>query len=133
LIVIFLFTISYTQKEITENQAISLAEEFVRINGYTLYLADTNNVKFEPNSDSDGDLKTVLEYRHNTIHPKAFCLFKYSDSWHIGFLSTRIKLECLDSLSRQSNLLGRVVTVNLNGTVLRMTHKFPKFSNWKKL
>ena len=133
LISIFIITISYTKKEITENQAINLAEEFVRINGYTHFLADTSNANFISNSDFDGDLKTVLENRHNTIHPKAFCLIKYSDSWNIGFLSTRVDLECLDSLSRKSNLPGRVVTVNIDGTEIIMTSRFPKFSNWKKL
>ena len=101
------------QKNITEGEAIILAEEFIRINGYTKDKADTTKLQLEFLYDSGESVKDVLKKRYNSLQKKAFCITSNDQGWSIGFLSTKINLSKLDSLSKQGNLSGRGVKINL--------------------
>ena len=121
------------ETEITEKQAIELAENFIKVNGYTKFPADTSNVSFEFIYDHGQDIRSVLKKRHNTLHPDAFFITKDGEGWEVGFISTRVNLKKADSLQIQDDPDCRAVTMNLQGTELRMAHKSPRFSKWKRL
>lgn len=127
-----LFTCFQTNGSITKEQAVSLAERFIAENGYTTLPANKSTLSREL-TDVYENIDTLLKYRYNTLHSKAFCFGKNEDSWDIGFLSTTINLNKLDSLARQSNLEGKAVIVSTDGKNIRMAHKTPLFSHFKKM
>ncbi len=137
--ILFSFTFSHStnqlfkQKDISEMEAIKLAEEFIKVNGYTKYPADTSKLSYEFLYDSEESVKSILKKRHNSLQPKAFCVFKNDDRWNIGFVSSKINLSKLDSAQINGNLTGKSVTMNLDGSEIRMAHKDPLFSKWRKL
>lgn len=125
----FSFSISLKQN-ITEKLAIKLAEEFIQNNGYTTLKPDKTKISFEL---FDKNIDNVLKQRHNTLQQKAFCISTSNDRYDIGFLSTKVNIDKLSPVERKSNLSGRVVIVSLDGKEIRMAHKDPLFSFFKKL
>ncbi|MFD2717269.1 hypothetical protein ACFST9_00985 [Hymenobacter monticola] len=122
-----------SQNGVTKAQAIIQAEEFIKENGYTSTPADKSKLSYELFDGLEKKLDVMLSRRHNTLHPKAFCLSEDEDNWDVGFLSTRVKPEGLTSRQRQSDLPGRAVIVRKDGSGIRMAHKDPLFSHFKKL
>ena len=118
---------------INQEQAIKLAEDFIRYNGYTIDMADKSKLSYElfdgllPNDDS------IIKHRSNSLHSKAFCISESKEGWHIGFLSTNVNLDKLDSDQRQLELSGRTVFVSKNAEEIRIDHKEPRFSLFRKL
>jgi len=125
----FSFSISLKQN-ITEKLAIKLAEEFIQNNGYTTLKPDKTKISFEL---FDKNIDNVLKQRHNTLQQKAFCISTSNDRYDIGFLSTKVNIDKLSPVERKSNLSGRAVIVSLDGKEIRMAHKDPLFSFFKKL
>ena len=119
-------------KNITEKQAIKLAEEFIQNNGYTSLKPDKTKISFEL---FDENLDNVLKQRYNTLQPKAFCISisVKNNRYDIGFLSTSVNINKLSPTERKSNLPGRAVSVNLDGKEIRMVHQDPLFSFFTKL
>jgi hypothetical protein len=114
-------------------KAVSLAEEFVRVNGYTREGADTTKLAAEFLYD-DGESKTqIAAKRKNTLDPKAFCFFEHEGEWHIGFLSAKINRDKLNAAEEKADLPGKVVIIAKDLTTIKMAHKKPSFSKFKKL
>ena len=127
-------TSSFHRKDpLTKDQAIELAEQFVADNGYTNLPAEKSKLSYELFDESTGNADSILKYRYNTLQPKAFCIHEGTDRWDIGFLSVSVDLTKLDSVQRQTNLSGRAVIVSKNGKEIKMAHKDPLFSSFKKL
>lgn len=122
-----------TVEPLTKELAIKLAEQFVIDNGYTNFPADKSKLNHELLDVYRSNVDSILKRRHNTLQPKAFCICETKDSWDVGFLSISVNLNKLDSLQRQTNLSGRVVIVMKNGQEIRIAHKAPLFSHFKKL
>lgn len=134
LIFVGLFSLRLTNKTMSVEEAVNRAEIFVRDNGYTIVLVkNTKNLSYElfdyrePNDDS------ILIRRHNTLQSKAFCYIRDKNEWYIGFLSSSVNLDQLDSIEINSNLAGRAVIVNDNGKEIRIAHKTPLFSYFTKI
>ena len=123
------FSIKQTEKEINQSEAIRLAEEFIIENGYTSEKPNESKMKFEM---FERDIKKVIKERHNTLQKKAFCISKYGE-WHIGFLSTNVKLKKLTAKQKNSDLEGRAVKVSFDGKKISIAHKDPRFSFFTKL
>jgi hypothetical protein len=117
-------------QNLSEKEAIKLAEEFIQNNGYTSLKPDKTKISFEL---FDENLDNVLKQRYNTLQPKAFCISTNDNRYNIGFLSTSVNLKKLSPTERKSNLSGRAVIVSLDGKEIRMAHKDPLFSFFKKL
>lgn len=117
-------------QNLSEKEAIELAEEFIQNNGYTSLKPDKTKISFEL---FDTNLDKVLKKRYNTLQPKAFCISKSNDRYLIGFLSASVNLNNLSPNARKSNLPGRAVIVGLDGKEIRMDHKNPLFSFFTKL
>lgn len=119
------------ETELTKEQAISLAEQFIIDNGYTTLPGDTSKMSYE--LFDEGNKDSILQNRYNALHPKAFCISDGGESWYIGFLSSNVVINKLDSIQRLSNLPGCAVIVLKNGKGIRMAHKPALFSNFNKL
>lgn len=116
-----------------KEDAIRLAEEFVKRNGYTKAEADKNNFEFEVSDNLiEQDIPATLEKRYNTLHPEAFCILNHDWGWQVGFLHSGVDVSSLDSLELKSDLPGRMVYVYLSGEV-RMSQNVPLFSGFVKL
>ncbi len=130
--VLWIFTSSFQKtNELTKEQAIELAEQFIIDNGYTNLSANKTKLNYELLDENNMD--SVLARRNNTLHKKAFCISENEDRWDVGFLSTNIHINKLDSTKRQTNLSGRAVIVMKNGKEIRIAHKEPLFSLFEKL
>lgn len=119
--------------ELTEKQAIELAEQFVEDNGYTDSPADKSNLSFELMDQTGEDVSVILERRHNTLHPKAFCISEDRGVFHIGFLAHRVDISNMEALELNGDLSGRAVIVDRKSHKVRMAHKDPLFSFFRKL
>jgi hypothetical protein len=121
-----------TKSDMTEEQAIKLAEQFIIDNGYTNLPADKSKLSYVLISKSD-NVDSILKRRHNTLQQKAFCIMENKDRWNVGFLSVRVDLSKLDSLQQQTNLSGRAVIIMKDGSEIGIAHQNPLFSHFKKL
>jgi hypothetical protein len=130
---LMLITAFKTNEVVTREQAIALSEQFVINNGYTSLPADTSKLSYELFDSYYKSNGSLLKSRHNELHSKAFCISEGEDRWNVGFLSTSINVGKLDSISRQTDLLGRAVIVYKNGKEIRIAHKDPLFSRFEKL
>lgn len=119
--------------ELTEQSAVELAEQFVKDNGYTDSPANKSNISFELMDQTGEDLSVILERRRNTLHPKAFCISEDNGVWHIGFLAHSVDISNLDALELNNDLSGRAVVVDRASHKVRMAHKDPLFSFFRKL
>lgn len=120
-------------KNLNQTQAIRVAEDFVRSNGYTSALADKAQLKYELLDRYEKSIDAILKQRRNTLHPTAFCVSEEAERWNIGFLSTEVNIAKLDQAQRQTDLSGRAVIVSKDGRKAWMTHKDPLFSHFIKL
>ncbi|ASS48661.1 MAG: hypothetical protein A3D31_07095 [Candidatus Fluviicola riflensis] len=121
------------QTELTEKEAIQLAEQFVKDNGYTNAPANKSNISYELMDQTGEDVSAILERRHNNLHPNAFCISDHDDVWHIGFLSTKVDISNPDELELNGNLSGRAIIVDHISHKVRIAHKDPLFSMFRKL
>ncbi|WP_140469749.1 hypothetical protein [Hymenobacter nivis] len=120
-------------QEVSQQQAIHVAEAFIQKNGYTFKPAEASAPQYELFDADEMDVRAILKARRNSLHPKAFCITEDSDSWHVGFLSTRVNRSSLKASQQQANLAGRVVVVSKRNKEVRMAHKDPLFSHFKRL
>lgn len=123
---------------IGQEHAVKLAEDFIRRNGYTSMPIDTSRCRLSFTMIDHilyGNTDSVLKNRYNTLYPKAFCVShpNFLTGWYVGFLSTKVVTNKLDSNLRKSDLPGQAVLVSDNCHVMRMVHEDPLFSYWKKL
>ncbi|UOQ51604.1 hypothetical protein [Hymenobacter cellulosivorans] len=119
--------------EVSQQEAIRVAEAFVQDNGYTSKPARSATLHYELLDAYAKDAGTILKARSNTLHPNAFCIAEDPESWHVGFLLTRVSFSTLSAGQKQADLAGRVVMVNKRDKTVKMAHKDPLFSHFKKL
>lgn len=124
---------STSNDKVTKEQAIKLVEQFIVDNGYTTLPADKSKLNFELFDRYENNVDSILKHRQNTLQQKAFCISEDKDRWDVGFLSTSVDLNELDSIQRQTNLSGRTIIVMKDGKEIRIAHKEPLFSQFKKL
>lgn len=135
LIIGLLLSFSKTTKQnenISEQQAIVLAEKYIQENGYSNAKPNNSNLNFELFEDKK-DTYEILKRRYNTLQAKAFCVSNSDGNWVIGFLSTTVNLKNLNKEKRNSDLSGRAIKVSSNGNLVEIAHKDPRFSFFKKL
>ncbi|MFT7100438.1 MAG: hypothetical protein ACJA19_000940 [Bacteroidia bacterium] len=131
---IWILTSSFQKtNELTKEQAIELAEQFIIDNGYTALPANKSKLNYELFDRYENDVDSVLIRRSNTLHKKAFCISEGDDRWNVGFLSTSVDINKLDSTKRQTDLSGRAIIVMKDGKEIRIAHKEPLFSYFEKL
>jgi hypothetical protein len=121
---------NHKRKPENSQDAIILAEEFIKNNGYTTLKADKKKFEFESSDDLiRQDIPATLKKRYNTLQPKAFCILEDKYGWHVGFLKPGIDVNKFDSLKTLPNPPGRIVNIYTSGET-RMSPKDPQFSNF---
>jgi len=126
--------------EVSEKEAIKLAEDFIRCNGYTQEPIDTSKQKLSFTLNENmlfqagyANLDSVIKNRRNSLYPKAKYIL-YNDerkAWEIGFVSTKIPLNELDTCDKERPLIGSTVIVE--NYHLRISHLNPILKFFKKL
>lgn len=82
-----------SRRDVDADQAMKIAEEFVRANGYTDFTpSDLSKLKPEPIEMSD-DREEWLKDRHDTVRPQAHGYMKGTgnsrDGWRVVFARTK--------------------------------------------
>ena len=117
-----LIVVEQTKIETSEEKAVRLAEEFIKINGYTEMPADKNNLSYE-SIEYYKNIDELLEQRKNTLKPKAYSLSSDSknskNGWTIAFLYNKNRRK---NYFKNKNTTGRAVTMNENFENLRVEH-----------
>jgi hypothetical protein len=122
-----------TNYQMTKEQAVKLAEQFIIDNGYTNLPAEKSKLSYELFDKYENNIDSILKHRHNQFQPKAFCISEDKERWDVGFLSKSVDLSKIDSIKGKINLSGRAVIVMKNGKEIRIAHKTPLFSYFIKL
>ena len=110
-----------TKIETDEAKAVRLAEEFIKINGYTGAPADKEHLSYE-SIEWEGDRDKMLAGRKNTLEAKAYGVTqggKGTDKgWTVVF---RYQFSKVDK--RQNRKNGRAVTMDENFENLIVRHE----------
>jgi hypothetical protein len=109
--------ITEESKETEEAKAICLAEEFIKINGYTDSPADRDKITRE-SIEWESSLDELLETTKNTLESKAYGVLdeaEDSKGWTVVFICKGC------DPSKTEN--GRAVTMNQKFKNLRLEHK----------
>src|SRR5688500_4971063 len=67
----------------SRQQAIDLAEKFIKENGYTSSPAKKSNLTLELLDRYESNIDSILIRRHNTLQPKSFCISEDSSRWDV--------------------------------------------------
>lgn len=122
-----------TNNQLTEKQAVKVAEQFIIDNGYTNMPANKSKLSYELYDQLENNMDSILNQRYNILQPKAFCISEDEDKWNVGFLSVGVNLNKLDSMEQNDDVSGQAVIVMKEGKEIRIAHKDPVFSRFKKL
>ena len=131
----FLFILllnSANAQQISETEIISIAEQFVSDNGFTDAKANRNEIYYEL-FECPQDIELILNNRKNTLHPKAYCISKSDKGWHVGFLSTSVNFQKASKKSITQDFAGRAITIGPDGRTIKIAHKTPLFSKFRKI
>jgi len=109
--------------------AIKIAEQFVKDNGYCSLPPNRSNLSYELWDNYRGNDDSILKRRKNTLKCNASYISEEAKEWHIGFLSSKIQAIHSDT----SNAPGRSIIISKDGKEVRMAHKAPLFSKFRKL
>jgi hypothetical protein len=104
--------------DISEEEAVKLAEEFIKANGYTTFrpVPDKKKITLE-SIEWTADVKEILKKRYNSLEPKAYGIGKGLKTKNDGFtVIFRYKDVSIKDV-------GRAVTMDSNGKNLRVQHK----------
>jgi len=105
------------EKNLSEAEAISFAEQFIARNGYTDLPPDKSKLANE-RIEWESNLDEMLKERRDTLERKAFGLIREGKSAHGWTIVFRYK----HPSSRQMRRNGRAVTMNLDGGEMRVEY-----------
>ena len=112
--------------KLTKEEIISLAEEFIKNNGYTNHKVNQDFELTYESLEFYSDKEEMLKNRFNTLKPKAIGAKLNNGQWTIGFEYTdRIKEKYPDSGKKT----GRAVTMDVNGNNVKIQHE-DLFLDW---
>ena len=107
---------SFSQ-ELSQTEAVKLAEEFIKINGYTAekVVYDEKKITLE-SIEWSSDLREIFESRHNTLQSKAYGILQGRKNDSKGYT---VIFRYIDSSIEKT---GRAVTMDLDGKKIRVEH-----------
>jgi hypothetical protein len=129
---IFAFAItgsSQSKKILTEDEAITRAEEFIKDNGYTDLQPTEDKSRLVPESVFGGTDAEGLKLRHNTLEPKAYGIIqggKSGDGWYVIFRYNRKNREykrLIPDYEQRTERWGRAVVMDRFGEKLKVEHQ----------
>ena len=106
------------KQELSDVEAVRLAEAFVAQNGYTDLRADKSKLAHET-IEWTSNIDDMLKQRHDTLARKAYGIVHGrkggAPGWTVVFRYSH-------PASKQERRIGRAVTMNLDGSGLRVEH-----------
>jgi hypothetical protein len=110
-----------TKTETDEAKAVRLAEEFIKLNGYTDAPADKEHLTSEP-IEWESDLDKMLVMRKNSLEAKAFGVSQGGKGTDRGW--TVVFRPQFSRVDKKRNLkTGRAVTMDENFQSLKVQHE----------
>jgi hypothetical protein len=110
---------AYSQKrQLTQAEAVALAEQFIAQNGYTDLAPDKTKLSYET-IEWESNVDRMLKERHGTLERRAYGSVRGrkggSAGWTVVFRYTH-------PIDRRARSSGRAVTMNLDGSEPRLEH-----------
>lgn len=120
ILLLFLAAIgSHAQKRnLSEEEAIRLAEQFIAQNGYTDLPPDRSKLAYET-IEWESNIDEMLKVRRDTLERKAYGIVRGRKGGAAGWT---VVFRYKHPSSRQMRRNGRAVTMNLDGSEMRVEH-----------
>jgi len=119
---IFLFVLcvgAHAQKrELTQAEAVALAEQFVAQNGYTDLPPDKTKLSYET-IEWETNVDRMLQGRHDTLERRAYGIVSGRKGSSRG---RTVVFRYRHPIDRRARSTGRAVTMNLDGSQARLEH-----------
>ena len=104
--------------QLTQSEAVELAEKFIAQNGYTDLPPDKTKLTYET-IEWEGNVDKMLEQRHDTLERRAFGFRSGRKGGEPGWT---IVFRYKHADDPQTKAKGRAVTMNLDGSKPRVEH-----------
>ena len=115
-----IFTSCASTQNLTENQAIEIAESYVIEQGYSNKKINLKKTKIDSDIlDQYKTLEKVAELRHNLLNSKAIYSKKTENGWIIVF---EYKNEKFNEIQNEIRF-GKSVLISENGKEIKMFHE----------
>jgi hypothetical protein len=109
---------AYSQKRrLTQSQAVKAAEQFIARNGYTDLPPDRTKLSYET-IEWESDVNRMLEDRHDELERHAYGVTRGGK----GRAGWTVVFRYRHPADREERKLGRAVTMNLDGSDMRVEH-----------
>jgi hypothetical protein len=110
---------AYSQtRQLTQAEAVALAEQFIAQNGYTDLMPDKTKLSYET-IERESNVDRMLQERHGTLERRAYGIVRGrkggSAGWTVVFRYTH-------PIDQRARSTGRAVTMNLDGSEPRVEH-----------
>lgn len=106
------------KRRLTESEAVALAEQFIAVNGYTDLPPDKSKLAYE-STEWESDVDNMLKSRHDTLERRAYAVLRNGR----GSLGWTVVFRYKHSGGRDEPKVGRAVTMNVDGSKLRVQHQ----------
>lgn len=118
--ILLIFTSCASTQNLTENQAIEIAESYVIEQGYSNKKINLKKTKIDSDIlDQYKTLEKVAELRHNLLNSKAIYSKKTENGWIIVF---EYKNEKFNEIQNEIRF-GKSVLISENGKEIKMFHE----------
>ena len=120
LLVLFIAAVgSHAQKrQLSKDEAIKLAEQFIAVNGYTNLPPDKRKFASET-IEWESNIDDILKERHDTLEQKAYGVLRGRKSGSGGWT---VVFRYKHPTNQHERKIGRAVTMNLDGRDIRVEH-----------
>ncbi len=113
---------SFKVMRVTKKDAITIAERYVRVNGYTEAPADTTDPRLSYTTDEiKGGIEEMLKTRHNTLLPKAVKSTSTRKGWYITFEYTEEAQKAINKHQHTPHKLGALISISPTGSYVEMS------------
>jgi hypothetical protein len=106
------------KQELSEEGVVKLAEQFIAQNGYTGLPPDRSELASET-IERTSNIDAMLKGRHDTLERKAYGIVRRRKG---GVAGWTVVFRYKHPSSRQMRRNGRAVTMNLDGSEMRVEH-----------
>jgi hypothetical protein len=118
-VMLLVVAVVHCQKgRLSQSEAVALAEQFIAQNGYTELPPDKNKISYEAMEPSS-NLEQMLQERHNTLERLAY---GFRSGRKGGAAGWTVVFRYAHPIDRHATSTGRAVTMNLDGTEIRIEH-----------
>lgn len=119
LLLLSIAVVAHSQKrQLTQSEAVTLAEQFIAQNGYTDLSPDRTKLSYET-IEWEANVDRMLQERHNMLERRAYGVAQGRKGSKLGWT---VVFRYKGSSGRGARAIGRAVTVNLDGGALRVEH-----------